>query len=73
MFFSVDLLVLVILRMLDTTLFSGANVTIGSSAGFFAIDACLPTLEGRGFFLGEFARLDALLNAALLIDIALHI
>ena len=39
-FLSIDLLALVILRMLNTTLFSGADVAIGSNSGLFAIDAC---------------------------------
>jgi hypothetical protein len=72
-FLSVDLLALVILRILNASLLSGADVTIGARSGLLAIDARLASLQVRGFFVGERAGLDALLYAALLIDIALYV
>lgn len=59
--------------MLDARLLSGTDVTIGSNSGLFTIDARLAPLKVCSFFIGERAGLDTLLNAVLLIDVALHI
>ena len=42
---SVDLIALLILRLLDASLLSGADVAIRSSSGLLAVDACLAALQ----------------------------
>ena len=70
---SIDLVALLILSMLDASLFSGTDVTIGSNSGLLTIDVRLASLKVCGFFVSERAGLDTLLDTVLLIDVALHI
>src|SRR5438034_317434 len=61
---AVDAAAFAVLALLDAPLLAGAHVAVGTGARFLA-------LELRGFARGELAGLQALLDAVLLVDVAL--
>src|SRR5262245_17340477 len=69
----VDATALAVLGLLDALLLTGVDVAVGTGAGFHAVDLRLAALEARGFLIREAARLHALLDALLLVDVALHV
>src|SRR5438874_2360282 len=69
----VDAAALAVLGLLDAALLARANLAVGAGARFLAVDARFAALEARGFAVGEAARLHALLDALLLIDVALDV
>src|SRR5579859_5138914 len=58
---------------LDIFLFAGTDVAVGGGIRFLAIDPGLPALEVCGLAVGQRTALHAILDALLLIRIALHI
>src|SRR5262245_66191753 len=70
---AVDAPALVVLRALDAVLLARAHVPIGAGAPFHARVARLAALELRGLAGGQAPRLQALLDALLLVDVALHV
>jgi len=73
MLLAVDPAALVILRRLYMLLFAAAEVTVGAGARFLAVHVRLAFLEIPDLAIGQLARLNALLDALLLIDVALHV
>src|SRR2546421_4940972 len=69
----VDAAALAVLGLLDAALLARADLAVGAGARFLAVDARFAALEARGFAVGEAARLHALLDALLLIDVALDV
>src|SRR5581483_3629029 len=70
---AVDAPALLVLVLLDARLLRGADLAVGGGAGLGARVARLAALEARGLAVGELAGLHALLDAALLVDVALHV
>ena len=68
-----DPLVLVVLAALDARLLVCADVAIPSRGGFLAVDVRLAALEASDFLVRQGLVLDALLDALLLIDVALRV
>src|SRR3954465_11828745 len=62
-----------VLGVLHAPLLVRVDVTVGADARFLLADARLAVLEAAGFAGGEAARLHALLDTALLVDVALHV
>jgi hypothetical protein len=71
--FAVDLAALLVLRLLDAPLLGRPHVAVGSRARFRPIDTRLTALELRGLAVGELSGLDALLDALLLVDVAVNV
>ena len=70
---AMDTLALVVLAALDARLLVGADVAIRSRGSFLAVDVRLAALEASDFLVRQGLVLDALLDALLLIDVALHV
>src|SRR6266850_821899 len=70
---AVDLAALAVLALLDAPLLARADVAVGAGARFEPAVARLAALELRRLAGGEAAGLHALLDAALLVDVALHV
>ena len=68
-----DPLALVVLAALDARLLVCADVAIPSRGGFLAVDVRLAALEASDFLVRLGLVLDALLDALLLIDVALRV
>lgn len=68
-----DVVALVILRHLDTPLLTRSHMAVGTGARLQSIDPCLAAFKLADFAVGELARSDALFDAVLLVDVALHI
>src|SRR5437762_19323 len=69
----VDAAALAVLGPLDAALLARTDLAVSARARFRAVDARLAALETRGFAVGEAARLHALLDALLLVDVALYV
>jgi hypothetical protein len=69
--FASNGLALTILRLLDTARFLSADLAVGACLIFHALYARLVLLQSRRFALGQVARFNALVNALLLIGLAL--
>src|SRR5258708_14430441 len=70
---AVDLAAVAVLVSLDARLLGSADLAVGAGAGFEPRVARLAALEPGRFAGGEAARLHALLDAALLVGVALHV
>src|SRR5205814_9386617 len=70
---AVDPLALPVLLLLDAPLLARAHVAVGARSRLGAIDTRLAALQPSGFAVGEPAGLDALLDAPLLVDVALNV
>src|SRR5262245_895509 len=70
---AVDAAALAVLRALDAVLLARAHVPVGAGARFPVRVARLAALELRGLAGGQAPRLQPLLDALLLVDIALHV
>src|SRR5206468_11072671 len=70
---AVDALALPVLRLLDAPLLIRSDVPVGSRARLGPVDARLTALELRGLAVGELPGLDALLDALLLVHVALNV
>src|SRR5919205_2884335 len=70
---AVDAAALAVLRLLDAPLLARTDVIVGSGARFLALDARFAALKLRGLAVGEAAGAHALLDALLLIDVALDV
>src|SRR5207302_2803231 len=70
---AVDAAALAVLGLLDATLLARPDLVVGAGAGFRTVDARFAALKARGFAVGEAARIHALLDAALLVDVALYV
>src|SRR5258708_12627310 len=70
---AVDLAALAVLVSLNAPLLGSADLAVGAGAGFEPRVARLAALEPGRFAGGEAARLHALLDAALLVGVALHV
>src|SRR5205823_5861873 len=70
---AADLVALAVLVLLDAPLLARTDFAVGAGARFEARVACLAALELGRFAGGEAARLHAVLDAVLLVDVALHV
>src|SRR5258708_11342731 len=70
---AADLAALAVLVSLDAPLLARVELAVGAGAGFEPRVARLAALEPGRFAGGEAARLHALLDAALLVGVALHV
>src|SRR5258706_2473015 len=70
---AADLAALAVLVSLDAPLLARVDLAVGAGAGFEPRVARLAALEPGRFAGGEAARLHALLDAALLVGVALHV
>src|SRR2546423_1320229 len=70
---AVDAAALAVLGLLDAPLLASVDFSVGAGTRFLALDARFAALEARCFTRGEAARLYALLDPLLLVDIALDI
>src|SRR5712664_3482535 len=71
--FAVDALALPVLCVLDAPLLVRPDLCVGACARLGPVDPRLTALELSSFAVGELPRLDALLDALLLVDVALHV
>src|SRR6266581_7084976 len=71
--FALDATALLVLRLLDSSLLVRPHAAVGPCARFRAVDTRLTALELRGLAVGELPRLDALLDALLLVHVALNV
>ena len=69
----VDFLALFVLGMLNVGLLLGTDVAVLAGAVFLAIHPYLPGIKAAYFPVGQGAVLDAIFNALVLVDVALHI
>src|SRR5882672_7222467 len=69
----VDVLALLVLGLLDALLLVRTHVAVRAGARFGAVGPRLAVLELADFAVRELARLHALLDALLLVDVALHV
>src|SRR5215471_1025859 len=69
----VDVLALLVLVLLDVALLALADMAVRACARLRAVDPRLAVLELADFAVGELARLHALLDAPLLVDVALNV
>src|SRR3954470_19196046 len=70
---AMDAAALAVLGLLDAPLLTSVDLSVGARARFLAVDARLAALQLRCLARGEAARLHALLDPLLLVDIALDI
>src|SRR5581483_6210743 len=70
---AIDVLLGATLLAVELLLLAGADPAVLQIARFRAVDHLLLALEATGFLGVELARLQALLDAFLLIDVALHV
>src|SRR4051794_7305657 len=70
---AMDAMAFAVLGLLDALLLVRADFAIGAGARFLLADTRFTTLEAARFARGQAARLHALLDAALLIDVPLHV
>lgn len=70
---SINVTALDILTMLDTSLFTRADMAVRAGPRFRTIHPRLAAFESCRFRIRQLARLDALFNAVLLIDIPLYV
>src|SRR2546423_1097433 len=73
MLLAVDLAALAVLGALDALLLARSDLAVGARSRLEPVIARLAPLELRRLAIGELARLDALLDALLLGDVALHV
>src|SRR5437773_12070993 len=69
---AVNALALPVLGFLDAPLLVRSHAPVGSRARLGPVDPRLTALELRGLAVGELPRLDALLDALLLVHVALN-
>src|SRR5919201_4307325 len=70
---AVDAAALAVFGALDAPLLARPDLAVGARPRFLAIDARFAALEARRFAVGEAARLHALLDPLLLVDVALDV
>src|SRR5256714_6395309 len=70
---AVDAAARAVLGLLDAPLLTSVDFSVSAGARFLALDARFAAFEARCFTRGEAARLHALLDPLLLVDIALDI
>src|SRR6267143_1137250 len=73
MLLAVDAAALAVLGPLDAALLARTDLAVGTGARFGPVDARFAALKPGGFAVGEAARLHALLDALLLVDVALDV